>query len=209
MDVNELIQKAAKLHANGLLTGQIADELNVSRETATWLLTHSAKGEMTGVPKDIYVDWSGIGKSSFRLRCLSDALSNIILESLEDSGQNADVVVGIALNGVPLATLVSAELGAELAIYHPNKQRWEEGEKAKSPRGTLSQNFSGIEGKDCVIVDDVITTGTTMNEAVEALENSGARPASIAVLVDKKGLEDILGVPVKALLRVTRVDRAD
>lgn len=209
MDVNELIQKAAKLHANGLLTGQIADELNVSRETATWLLTHSAKGEMTGVPKDIYVDWSSIGQSSFRLRCLSDALANMLLESLEDSGQNADVVVGIALNGVPLATLVAAELGAELAIYHPNKQRWEEGEKEKSPRGTLSQNFSCIEGKDCVIVDDVITTGTTMNEAVEALENSGARPASIAVLVDKKGLEDVLGVPVRALLRVTRVDRAD
>ena len=41
--IDELIQKAIELQAGGLLTGQIADELNVSRETATWLLVHSKR----------------------------------------------------------------------------------------------------------------------------------------------------------------------
>lgn len=42
-DIDDLIQKAVELQSNGLVTGQIAEELNVSRETVTWLLTRSKK----------------------------------------------------------------------------------------------------------------------------------------------------------------------
>jgi orotate phosphoribosyltransferase len=46
-NIEDLIQKALELQSYGLVTVQIADELNVSRETATWLLTRSKKGETT------------------------------------------------------------------------------------------------------------------------------------------------------------------
>jgi orotate phosphoribosyltransferase len=42
-DIEDLIQKAMELQSNGLITAQIADELNVSRETVTWLLTGQKK----------------------------------------------------------------------------------------------------------------------------------------------------------------------
>lgn len=203
--LDDLIKKAAELQASGLLTGQIADELNISRETATWLLAHGKKGDVAP-PKDIYINWSGIGRSSLRLRYISQALADMILESLENSGSGVDVVVGIAMSGIPLAEMIAEELGVEFAAYHPDKQRWE-GKETKKGRGTISQHFAGVEGKECVIVDDVITTGSTITEAVNTLEELKAKPTCIAVLTDKKGLDSVGGVPVNALLRVTRVDR--
>lgn len=205
--INELIQKAIELQAGGLSTGQIADELNVSRETATWLLTHAKKKDATQAPKDIYIDWSNIGRSSSRQRLIASALVDIILDNLEDQEKYIDVVVGVALSGIPLASLVAEELGCEFATYHPNKQRWEP--ESMEIKGTISQNFAKVEGKDCVLIDDVVTTGTTITEAVSVLEELGAKPVAIAVLVDKIGIDEIHGIPLNALLRVTRVDKIE
>jgi len=76
-------------------------------------------------------------------------------------------------------------------------------------KGTISQNFAQVEGKNCVLIDDVVTSGTTLSEAVAVLEGLGAKPLAIAVLIDKKGIDEISGVPLNALLRVTRVDKVE
>ncbi|MFZ3383414.1 MAG: orotate phosphoribosyltransferase-like protein [Candidatus Methanoperedens sp.] len=205
--IDELIQKAVELQAGGLLTGQIADELNVSRETATWLLVHSKKGDATAAPKDIYIDWSNIGRSSNRQRLIAGSLTDMIIECLSKTESDIDVIVGVALSGIPLANLIADELGVEFATYHPNKQKWEP--ESKDIGGTISQNFAKVAGKNCVLIDDVVTSGTTLTEAVAVLENLGAKPVAIAVLIDKKGIEEISGVPLNALLRVTRVDKTE
>lgn len=205
--IDELTQKALELQASGLLTGQIADELNVSRETATWLLTHVKKGDVAQAPKDIYIDWSNIGRSSTRQRLIASALLDMILDCLDDSEQCIDVVVGVALSGIPLANMVADELGCEFSTFHPNKQKSET--ESKGRKGTISQNFAQVEGKNCVLIDDVVTSGTTLSEAVAVLEGLGAKPLAIAVLIDKKGIDDISGVPLNALLRVTRVDKIE
>lgn len=208
--IEELIQKAVELQANGLLTGQIADELNVSRETATWLLVHASKGDQeegVQIPKDIYVDWSSIGKSSVRQRLIARAMADLLEDCLWEKEQDVDVVIGIALSGIPLANMIAEEFECEFSTYHPNKQRWEpESEKIK---GTISHNFAQVQGKNCVIIDDVVTTGTTLKEAVNLIESLGAKPVAVGVLIDKKGIDDISGVPLNALLRVTRVDKIE
>lgn len=205
--IDELTQKALELQAAGLLTGQIADELNISRETATWLLTHAKKGDVAQAPKDIYIDWGNIGRSSIRLRLIAGALTDMILDCLDETEPCVDVVVGVALSGIPLANMVADELECEFSTYHPNKQKWET--ESKEIKGTISQNFAQVEGKNCVLIDDVVTTGTTLSEAVAVLEGLGAKPLAIAVLIDKKGIDDISGVPLNALLRVTRVDKVE
>ncbi len=205
--IDELTQKALELQAAGLLTGQIADELNVSRETATWLLTHAKKGDVTQAPKDIYIDWSNIGRSSTRQRLIASALLDMILDRLDDSEECIDVVVGVALSGIPLANMVADELGCEFSTFHPNKQKWEP--ESKGMKGTISQNFAQVSGKNCVLIDDVVTSGTTLSEAVAVLEGLGAKPLAIAVLIDKKGIDEVSGVPLNSLLRVTRVDKIE
>lgn len=205
--IDELIQKAVELQAGGLLTGQIADELNVSRETATWLLVHSKKGDATAAPKDIYIDWSNIGRSSTRQRLIASSLTDMVVECLSKTETDIDTIVGVALSGIPLANMIAEELGVEFATYHPNKQKLDP--ELDGAKGTISQNFADVSGKNCVLIDDVVTSGTTLTEAVSVLLTLGAKPVAIAVLIDKKGIDDIAGVPLNALLRVTRVDKTE
>ncbi|AKJ40252.1 MULTISPECIES: orotate phosphoribosyltransferase-like protein [Methanosarcina] len=201
-DIDDLIQKAVELQSNGLVTGQIAEELNVSRETVTWLLTRSKKEVAAPAPKDISVNWSNIGKSAKRLHNISLALCDVVLETLGKTNTEVDVVVGVAANGIPLASMMAYELGADLAIYHRKGQ-----ETASTGRkGTISRNFGSVAGKNCVIVDDVITTGSTSMEVIEQLRDMNAKPRVVVVLVDKKGVDTIFNVPIKSLLRVVRLD---
>ena len=193
-DLNDLINTARELHDKGLRSGEIADELNISRETATWLLTR-AKTSQEPAPKDIYVNWSEIGINAERLRFISLALVDMILETGEP-----DVVVGIALSGLPLATLVADEIGAELAVFVPQKQKGSEDEDIK---GSFSQNFAEIAGKSCAIVDDVITTGGTATEIIELIKEMKATPISVAVLIDKRGIDQIQKVPIRSLVQIT------
>ncbi|WMW23892.1 orotate phosphoribosyltransferase-like protein [Methanolobus sediminis] len=201
-NIDKLIQKALELQANGLVTRQIADELNVSRETVTWLLTRAKKEEVSPAPKDISVNWSSIGKSAFRMRHVGIAMCDMVLDTVEATGNEIDLVVGIGLSGVPLASLIAEELNTELSVYHAYN---EQGDDSKL-NGAFSRNFAGIKGKKCIIVDDVITTGNTMADVVTHLRSSGAKPLAIAVLVDKSGSETLSEVPVHSLVRITRVD---
>jgi orotate phosphoribosyltransferase len=113
---------------------------------------------------------------------------------------NPDVIVGVALSGLPLATLVADELEAELAVFVPQKQRESENESFK---GSFSQNFADIAGKSCAIVDDVITTGSTTTEIVKVIKEMKATPLSVAVLINKKGITEVLDVPIRSLVRIT------
>lgn len=202
-NIEDLIQKAVELQSSGLVTGQIADELNVSRETVTWLLTRSKKEVTVPAPKDISVNWSNIGKSSTRLHYISLALCDMVLETLEKTNAEVDVVVGVAASGIPLASMMANELGTDFALYHSRKAQdvVQPGQK-----GTISRNFGSVAGKNCVIVDDVITTGSTTMEVIEQLREMGAKPRVVVVLVDKKGADMIANVPIQSLVRIVRVD---
>jgi len=202
-NIEDLIQKAVELQSDGLVTGQIADELNVSRETVTWLLTRSKKEATSPAPKDISVNWSNIGKSATRLHNISLALCDMVLETLEKTNTGVYVVVGVAASGIPLASMMANELGADLAIYHSRKGQ---DEIQPGQKGTISRNFGIVTGKNCVIVDDVITTGSTTMEAIEQLREMDAKPRVVVVLVDKKGADTIANVPVQALVRIVRLD---
>ena len=115
---------------------------------------------------------------------VSGALSDIIYETLDDDDSGVDVVVGSAPGGLPLASMVANSLAAELAVYTPSKQMLTQ-ESGKA-RGNLSANFAGVMDKECIIIDDVITSGRTLEEAVEYLDEHGAKINAIAVLIDEK-----------------------
>ncbi len=199
-NIDNLIQKAVELQSNGLVTKQIADELNVSKDTVTWLLTRARKEETTSAPKDISVNWSSIGKNALRLRYIASALCDMVSEAMEQNDTWADVIVGIGLSGIPLASFMAEELNLELSVYHSYEQN-----EHSAVKGSFSRNFSNVRDKKCIVVDDVITSGTTVSDVVALLRASGAKPVSIAVLVDKSGSEVIADVPVSSLMRIVHV----
>ena len=72
---NELIQKAQELRKHGFTTGEIADELNVSMDTARWLTLQKPRDEKPEAPVDFAINWQSLGGNSTRLRYVSGALS--------------------------------------------------------------------------------------------------------------------------------------
>ena len=204
-NIDDLIESAAEFAERGLSKGEIADELNVSRETASWLVQRAgaATGRPEERPDDIHVDWSAIGRDSNRLAHVGAALADLI----RSHNPEADLTIGIEKAGVPLATMVAHETETDIGTYTPRKHQWEEGD-IEELGGSFSRNFAQIEGRDCYIVDDTITSGTTLTETIRAVKSEGGNPVSCAVLVDKQGLDEIEGVPVQSLVGVLRVDEA-
>jgi len=198
--LDELIRRARLLHAEGHSQSQISEELNLSMETITYLLMKEKGG---AVPRDVLIDWTPV---SGRADLLDDLAALMVgrSRSPQEEGEEAacpTTVVGIALSGVPLATLIGLQEGLKFAVYYPSRHS-----TATPPVGSVSENFAPVKGEACVIVDDVITSGKTLREAVEYLRGHGAAPRAIWVIFDKRGIREIDGVPVQALFRVTRLD---
>ena len=207
-NVDTLIESAAELADRGLSKGEIADELNVSRETASWLVERSgtdsepAPAVRPASPQDIHVDWNAIGRDSDRLIQVSKAMADII----STAGEEVGLTVGIEKAGVPLATVVASELDTDLSAYGPAKHQWEEGD-IDELGGGFSRNFAAITDQKCYVVDDIITSGTTLRETIEAIRARGGEPVGCVVLVDKQGVEEIDGVPIYSLINVVSVGR--
>jgi pyrimidine operon attenuation protein / uracil phosphoribosyltransferase len=107
-------------------------------------------------------------------------------------------LVGIHTRGVPLAhrlrRLVEERAGVmvpigavDITFYRDDVQiRGGEAPLHPQPIVRSTQLDFGLEGRTCILVDDVLYTGRTIRAAVEALFNYG-RPASVqlAVLADR------------------------
>lgn len=203
-NIDDLMRSAVELAERGLSKGEVADELNVSRETASWLIERSeATPEVSepadGGPEDIHVDWNAIGSSSDRLWHVSAAMGDLFPDD-----DDVELTIGIEKAGVPIATTISQQLDTSLGTYAPRKHQWNDNDM-EDLDGTFSRNFAQMEGRKCYVVDDTITTGTTMTETVEAIRAEGGEPVACVVLVDKQGVDDVEGVPVKSLVQVIRV----
>jgi len=183
-EIEALINKALKYKESGLTEHEIADELNVSRETAIWLLGKGKKKKPSG---DVKVGWRSVGVYPSRISFISDALCDIILEECED----IDTIVGIALNGIPYATFIADKLGLEMAIFRPHYQK----------SGAFSSNFSHVKGKNVVIVDDMVGTGDTFKGAIKASKKEKAKVALCLAVLNKRAQNSIDGVPLRALIR--------
>ena len=200
----KLIQKAQELREHGFTTGEIADELNVSMDTARWLTLQKAEEVKVDAPVDFAINWKSIGGNSTRLSYVSGALSDMALAHGE-----ADVICGIAVSGIPFATVMTEFLedmtgiDTALAIFHPNKHRKDNDQT--DDEGTISTNFGSVEGKKVVIVDDVITSGKTAKEVIHTVKDLGGEPTCVTVLIDKAGLSEIEGIPVESLIKVSRL----
>ena len=197
----ELIKKAQKLRSNGFTTGEIADELNVSIDTARWLTLQKSTGK-SDAPVDFAISWENLGGNSTRLKHVSGALADVSLSHGE-----ADIIVGIAISGIPFATMMAEQLNensdkrTSLSIFHPNKHRKDD----EHGEGAISENFASVKDKKVVIVDDVITSGNTITEVIHAVKENGGIPIAVTVLIDKAGLSEIDGVPIESLIKISRL----
>jgi len=108
------------------------------------------------------------------------------------NSQGVTVVVGPAMGGIIIAYEVARALGVR-AIFC----------EREDGRLTLRRGFH-IEPSDRVlVVEDIVTTGGSVQEVLRVVEQSGATIVGVGLLVDRSGGEVTLGYPTEALLTMT------
>lgn len=123
--------------------------------------------------------------SADELRRTLNRLASQVLESVADSERL--VLLGIPTRGVALAEVLAQRLeelcGHQIACgsLDPTFHR-DDLDRIKTRLGTPTQLPADLEGRDLVLVDDVIFTGRTVRAALEALQAWG-RPRRVRLLV--------------------------
>lgn len=119
-----------------------------------------------------------------------DRIVELLADRIRREVPDFDYVVSPAYGAIAIGFLAALRLGKKFAF----SQRAEE-------RMTVRSGFSGLDGSRAVIVEDILTTGGSIQEVVACLKERGVTVAGIYVLVDRTGgAVPIEGRPVSSLL---------
>ena len=111
--------------------------------------------------------------------CYADAVD---AASLQLDLPAFDMLFGPAYKGIPLATALACEYarrGRDLPLAFNRKQA-----KAHGEGGSLVG--APMAGRRVLIVDDVITAGTAIREALAIIRDAGGIPAGIVIALDRQ-----------------------
>jgi orotate phosphoribosyltransferase len=111
-------------------------------------------------------------------------LAQFYAQALIDSKLPFDMLFGPAYKGIPLATATSVALashagleGRDVPFAYNRKEAKDHGEG-----GVLVG--APLKGK-VVIIDDVITAGTSVRESVDIIRAAGAEPCAVLIAMDR------------------------
>mgnify|MGYP001940314142 FL=1 len=148
----------------------------------------------SGIESPFYVDLRPLASDPKILK----KLANYLLEMLPLD--NFDIICGVPYAALPMATAMSLESYIPLIIKR---------KEAKS-YGT-KKLIEGIyeKGQNCLLVEDVITSGKSLVETIEEVENEGIKVSDIVVVLDrqqggKEKLEE-KGYKVHSLYNISEV----
>jgi orotate phosphoribosyltransferase len=103
-------------------------------------------------------------------------------DAIEASGLEFDLLFGPAYKGIPLATALACEFarrGRDLPLAFNRKEA-----KAHGEGGSLIG--APLAGRRVLVVDDVITAGTAIREALGIIAGAGGTVAGIVVALDRQ-----------------------
>ena len=191
LSVDELRGKVEEFRERGLNTQQIADELSLSQTTVQWL--SASDYEVEEKPLDVKVGWRSIAVKGERIEAVSYIFCDIIEEMV---GDEVDTIVGVSINGIAFAQAISSTLDLEMSVVRSINE---------DVGGHLSEVYASVEGKRVIIIDDVYSSGRTMQKTASDLSAAGADVKMCMVLVNKSWDDDVDGVPLRALIRAATV----
>lgn len=137
------------------------------------------------------------------------SLGRAYARAIQQSGWEFDMLFGPAYKGIPLVTATAMAL----ADQHGRNLPWAFNRKEAKDHGE-GGNIVGapLRGR-VLIVDDVITAGTAIREAIDIIKAAGATPAGVALIMDRQErgqgalsavqeVQQTLGLPVASILRL-------
>jgi len=119
-----------------------------------------------------------------------EKIIDLLVEKIRSEKKEFEYVISPAYGAIAIGFLAALKLGKKFAFT----QRVEE-------RMSFRSGFMGLDGSRAVVVEDILTTGGSLNEVVECLRQRAVRLAGIYVLVDRTAGEVLIeGRPVGSLL---------
>ena len=139
-------------------------------------------------------------------------LGHFYARALLQSGIKPDILYGPAYKGIPLVSATSiayAQITGEDIPFAFNRKEVKDHGEGGSLVG------APLQGK-VVILDDVITAGTSVRESVDIIRNAGATPAGVLIALDRqeKGqnnssaiqeVQDQFNMPVIAIITLANI----
>ena len=110
------------------------------------------------------------------------ALGRFYARAIVDSGIRFDVLFGPAYKGIPLAAVTALALSEHHALDVPYAFNRKEA-KDHGEGGTIVG--APLAGR-VLIIDDVITAGTAIGEAVDVIRAQGAEPVGVVICLDRQ-----------------------
>jgi len=102
-----------------------------------------------------------------------------------------DIVVGPAVGGIILAYEVARQLGVDMAFT-----------ERENGKMKFRRDFNLCRENTVLIVEDVVTTGSSAQEVIEVVEEIGASIVGVGILVDRSGGKIKFQYPLHHLLQM-------
>lgn len=148
----------------------------------------------SGLHSTVYLQCARVLQFPEKAAAFGDAIAR------QFAGQGIELVASPAIGGIVIGHEVARALGARFI--------WTEREAGKM---TLRRGFTVSPGEKTLVVEDVITTGGSTRETIDALNEAGANVVGAASIIDRSAGAAEVGVPRTALvsLKVLSVDPAE
>lgn len=112
-------------------------------------------------------------------------LAQFYAQALLDSGVAFDMLFGPAYKGIPLATATAVALAGHPAMQGRGDVPFAYNRKEAKDHGEGGTLVGAPLTGKVVIIDDVITAGTSVRESVEIIRSAGAEPAAVLIAMDR------------------------
>jgi len=109
-------------------------------------------------------------------------LGRFYASAIVDAGVDFDLLYGPAYKGIPLAAATSIAL----ADHHDRDVPYAFNRKEAKDHGEGGNIVGSPLRGDVLIIDDVITAGTSVRESVDIITGQGARPSSVLIALDRQ-----------------------
>lgn len=155
----------------------------------------------SGAKSDFYVDCRVTTMDAVGARLIGELGWDLIRRVAAERGVVVEAVGGLTMGADPVALAVAIASGREGAGGPLHAFAVRKTAKSHGLGRLVEGNFAA--GQTVVVVDDVITTGGSTLQAIDAIEKEGGKVAFVMALVDREegGRANIeaRGVPVYAL----------
>jgi len=127
----------------------------------------------SGLKSNVYIDL----RSLISYPKLLKEVMDLMYQKIRDSDLDYDLICGIAYSGIPMATILSQSLEKPMIVIRKEKKEYGTG---KLIEGEYNNN------QKCLMIDDVITTGSSLIESINILKNENLIIKDIIVFIDRR-----------------------